>query len=88
MCFEKTLVHTSLRQYSRLMLIGIDFVTIIVEHNEGRPRRRIRCCIDRNPMVFSRTNEARNNLIAAPITVSTARTRSRELDVPDLPEFQ
>jgi hypothetical protein len=85
MCFEKTFVQTSLRQKSRHTLVGLDFATIIVEHGKARPHRRIGCCIHCNPIVLSLTNKAGNNLITA---ISTERSPSCELDVPDLPDFQ
>jgi hypothetical protein len=88
MCFKKTSVQTPPRQHSRHSLVGLDFATIIVEHGNARPHRRIGCCINCNPIVFSLTNKASNNLITATVAISTARNRSCELDVPDLPDFQ
>jgi hypothetical protein len=88
MFLEKAFVQTSLRQHPRHSLAGLDFVTVIVEHGKGRPHRRIRCSIDSNPIVFSPTIKARNNLITVTVVISTARRPSSKLNVPDLPEFQ
>jgi len=73
-----------MRQHSRLRFGGLHFETIIVEHNERRPHRRLGSGIDGNPIVFSLTNYAGDNLIAVAVAITTARSRSRNLDVPDL----
>ena len=87
-CFEKTFVQTSPRQHSRQTLVGLDFATIIVEYGKALPHRRIGCCIESNPIVLFLTNKASNNLITSTVATSTERSRSCELDVPDLPDFQ
>ena len=73
-----------MRQHSRFRFGGLHFETIIVEYNEGRPLRRIGSGIDGNPIVFSLTNYAGDNLIAVAVAITTAQSRSRDLDVPDL----
>ena len=89
MRFETAFVQTLLRQHSRPGGLGLDFAAIIVEHGKARPRRRIGCRIDCNPMVLPLTNQAGDDLITATVVIiSTSRTRPRDLDVPDLPDFQ
>jgi hypothetical protein len=73
-----------MRQHSRFGFAGLDFETIIVEHNEGRPHRRLGSGIDGNPIVLPLTNQAGDNLIAVAVAICAARSRSRDLDVPDL----
>ena len=86
--FEKTLVKTSLRQRSRHCRGGLHFAAIVVEHGKGRPHRRIGCCIESNPIVLFSTNKPGNNLITAAVIITTARTPSLKIDVPDLRDFQ
>jgi len=73
-----------MRQHSRLRFGGLHFETIIVEYNKGRPLRRIGSGIDGNPIVHFPTNKAGDNLITMAVAITTAQSRSRDLDVPDL----
>ena len=73
-----------MRQHSRFGFAGLDFAAIIVEYNEGRSLRRLGSGIDGNPIVFSLANKAGDNLITVAVAVIPARSRSRDLDVPDL----